>query len=126
MRILHIAEGALDVVLSPIAQDDLLLAPVLVVDEENSLTQLGSGQARQRGGVGAKAQRRHRPRLDLAAKQFFEELAAENLLDGSSDRLHGWFFAAFNFAGLPSSQGVLQFMELAPSFMQVSIDSLPL
>src|SRR5713226_3150444 len=126
MRVLHIAEGALDMMLSSVAQDNLLLAPVLVIGEENGLTQLGSRQARQRAGVGAKAQGRHCPGLDLAAEQFFEELAAQNLLDGSSDRLHGWFFAASGFSGLASSQGVLQFMELAPSFVQVGIDSLHL
>ena len=59
-------------------------------------------------------------------EQFFEELAAEDLLHLARDRLRGRLFAPFDFAGLAPSQRLLQIVELAPGFLQTGRDPLQL
>src|SRR5258705_12856130 len=47
MGVLHVPKGALEVVLCPVAQNDLFIAPVLVIGEQQRLAQLGFHQPGQ-------------------------------------------------------------------------------
>ena len=94
--VLHVPEGALDLVLRAVAGDHLLVGPGVVVGKENGFAQVGAHEAGEGGGVGAIGQGRHGAGLHPPAEQGFEELAAEDLLHPPGDRLDGGGLAAFD------------------------------
>ncbi len=58
MWVLHVPEGVFDVILRPIGQDHFLIAPVVMVGEQDRLAQMGLHEPGQYGRVGMVVERR--------------------------------------------------------------------